>query len=85
MRHCPGFGTNNMQVLLFGLIAEKAGVDRLTVDASTMHELRNALAVRIPDLDGLSHAIAVDRCIVHDNRPLTGSEEIAVLPPFAGG
>jgi molybdopterin converting factor small subunit len=74
-----------MEVLLFGLIAEKAGTDRLEVEASSLAELRQRLAERIPELPGLSHAIAVDRTIVRGDGPLSGIEEIAVLPPFAGG
>lgn len=74
-----------MRVLLFGLIAEKAGADSIEVDASTLGALRTALKSRIPGLDAMSYAIAVDRAIVREDRPLTGSEEIAVLPPFAGG
>lgn len=74
-----------MVVLLFGLIAEKAGAVRLELEASTLSELRARLAERIPELSALSHAIAVDRVIMKEDRSLTGSEEIAVLPPFAGG
>ncbi len=74
-----------MEVLLFGMIAEKAGADRITVSATSLHDLRQALVQRIPELEKLSYAIAVDRRIVHDDVPLTGNEEIAVLPPFAGG
>lgn len=74
-----------MRVLLFGLIAEKAGTDRLEMQAGSLDELRGMLAQRIQGLEALSHAIAVDRFIMHDDLPLTGDEEIAVLPPFAGG
>jgi molybdopterin converting factor small subunit len=74
-----------MEVLLYGLIAEKAGASKLDLQATTMVELRARLAERIPELPAFSHAIAVDRVIVRDDRSLTGSEEIAVLPPFAGG
>lgn len=74
-----------MKVLLFGVIAEMAGTDRLDLEASSLAELRQRLCERIPELPGLSHSIAVDRTIVHADRPLAGSEEIAVLPPFAGG
>jgi molybdopterin converting factor small subunit len=74
-----------MEVLLFGMIAERAGTDRLQLDVASLHELRQHLTERIPGLSGISHAIAVDRTIVHDDRQLSGSEEIAVLPPFAGG
>lgn len=74
-----------MNVLLFGLIAEKAGTDQVQVVVTSVRELRIALEQRIPELSVLSHAIAVDRIIVHQDMPLTGNEEIAVLPPFAGG
>ena len=81
--HTLSFGA--MDILLFGMIAEKAGMDQITVEASTLVGLRRSLEQRIPDLAKLSYAISVDRMIVHGDRPLTGSEEIAVLPPFAGG
>lgn len=74
-----------MDIKLFGLIAEKAGTDSLRVSAGDMHELRKVLEERIEGLAGLSYAIAVDRKIVRDNVKLGGSEEIALLPPFAGG
>lgn len=74
-----------MRVLLFGMIAEKAGTDAIEVEASTLGALRAALRSRIRGLDAMSYAIAVDRAIVREDRPLDGSEEIAVLPPFAGG
>ena len=74
-----------MDVLLFGIVAEKAGTTRMRVDAGSVAALRDALHTRIPALAGLSYAIAVDRRIVHGDRMLTGTEEIAVLPPFAGG
>lgn len=74
-----------MRILLFGMIAERAGTDRLDVEAATLGELKHTLAQRIEGLDKLRYAIAVDRRIVKDDMPLTGKEEIALLPPFAGG
>ena len=74
-----------MRILLFGMIAERAGTERMDVEAATLGELRHSLAQRIEGLDNLRYAIAVDRRIVKDDMPLTGKEEIALLPPFAGG
>jgi len=74
-----------MRILLFGMIAERAGSERLDVEAATLGELKHTLAQRIEGLDKLRYAIAVDRRIVKDDMPLTGKEEIALLPPFAGG
>jgi molybdopterin converting factor small subunit len=74
-----------MEVLLFGILAEKAGSDRLQLQVRSIHELKNELSRRIQDLDRYTYAIAVDRKIVQDDRQLLGTEEIAILPPFAGG
>ncbi|MCC7503577.1 MAG: MoaD/ThiS family protein [Flavobacteriales bacterium] len=74
-----------MQVLLFGMIAEKAGADRIQVDASSLDQLRTRLVERVEGLATMSYAIAVDRRVVQQDMPFTGTEEIAVLPPFAGG
>ncbi len=74
-----------MKVLLFGLIAEKAGSDHMEIPATSTADLDRQLQDRIRGLKGLSYSIAIDRTIVHGDRALSGSEEIAVLPPFAGG
>ena len=74
-----------MEVLLFGLIAERAGARTLELSAVSTNELRLRLAERIEGLAALSYAIAVDRRLVMGDVPLNGSEEVAVLPPFAGG
>lgn len=74
-----------MKVLLFGMIAEQAGTAETSGSARSLLALRSELEQRIPGLAGMRYAIAVDRRIVQDDMPLTGSEEIALLPPFAGG
>ncbi len=74
-----------MKVLLFGILAEKAGADMLELEVESTLGLRQRLSEQVPDADLLSYAIAVDRRIVHDDIRLTGNEEIALLPPFAGG
>lgn len=74
-----------MKVLLFGMIAEKAGATELAVQASSLAQLKQVLEERIAGLERMSYAIALDRRITRDDVKLTGAEEIAVLPPFAGG
>jgi molybdopterin converting factor small subunit len=74
-----------MNVLLFGIIAEKAGREHLTITAADTRELRSRLAEEMPFLAALSYAIAVDRRVLKEDRVLSGREEIALLPPFAGG
>ncbi len=74
-----------MRVLLFGMIAEKAGATEVEVTAISTHALKRGLEQRIPGLERMSYAVAVDRRVVKEDTPLTGKEEIALLPPFAGG
>ncbi|MCB0764557.1 MAG: MoaD/ThiS family protein [Flavobacteriales bacterium] len=74
-----------MRVMLFGVVAEIVGDSALVIDSASTFALRGALNERFPDLQELTWSIAVDRRIEHGDRVLTGSEEIAVLPPFAGG
>lgn len=74
-----------MEVLLFGVIAEKAGSNRLSISAPDTSSLMHALEQRIEGLSKLSYALAVDRKITNGIVELNGSEEIALLPPFAGG
>lgn len=71
--------------MLFGVLAEKAGSASLDLYAASISALRDQLRDRIEGFDRMSYAIAVDRRIVRDDVPLTGQEEVAVLPPFAGG
>jgi molybdopterin synthase sulfur carrier subunit len=74
-----------MRVLLFGMIAEKAGRGVITSSATSTAALRREVEQRIAGLEKMSYALAVDRRLVKDDIPLTGDEEIALLPPFAGG
>ncbi|MCC6841185.1 MAG: MoaD/ThiS family protein [Flavobacteriales bacterium] len=74
-----------MEVKLFGMIAEKAGAETIAVAAGTVRELRQAAEARIDGLAAMSYAIAVDRRIADDALKLDGNEEVALLPPFAGG
>jgi molybdopterin synthase sulfur carrier subunit len=77
--------SGTMKILLFGMIAEKAGASKLELNAGSTAALRAALEQRIPGLDRMSYALAVDRRITQADVPLHGHEEIALLPPFAGG
>ena len=74
-----------MRVQLFGIIAEKMGAAEVEIAASTTHGLKRAVEKLIPGLDKMSYSLAVDRRVVHNDIALNGSEELALLPPFAGG
>lgn len=74
-----------MEVRLYGIIAEQAGTEHVNVDASNTDQLVEQLEERIIGLSQLSYAVAVQRKLVSGNVKLQGHEEVALLPPFAGG
>lgn len=74
-----------MNVRLFGILAEKAGTGSIELNAGSIHQLIEELHNYITDLNDHRYSIAVDRRIVQGDVLLTGQEEIALLPPFAGG
>ncbi|MDQ3100896.1 MAG: MoaD/ThiS family protein [Bacteroidota bacterium] len=74
-----------MKVRLFGILAEKAGTDLIDVDAHSTTDIIKELGAHINDLSNYSFSIAVDRKIIYGDVVLSGNEELAVLPPFAGG
>ena len=74
-----------MEVLLFGMIAEEAGAERIDVDCKDIDELISGVEAVVPTVRRLSYAVTIDRKIVTGNRKLSGKEEVALLPPFAGG
>lgn len=74
-----------MKVLLYGIIAEKAGAASIEVEAGDTTALRAALNEKIDGLNSISYSLAIDRVLTHNKKQLNGNEEVAALPPFAGG
>ena len=79
-----------VEVRAFGGVADRAGLTVLPVelpDGATVADLRAALARAHPDVALLMPrcAVAVDLEVAADDVVLHGGEEVAVLPPVAGG
>ena len=79
-----------MELLLFGITKDITGTNRLIVPVSegisTVGALKQWLAQQYPALGKLrSLAVAVDNEYAKDDQPLTGSNEIALIPPVSGG
>jgi len=50
-----------------------------------LDRLMKVLKERHPGLAGVRFSVSVNRRLVHDNSPIADGDEIALLPPFAGG
>jgi molybdopterin synthase sulfur carrier subunit len=79
-----------MEVLLFGIVREIVGADKLSIPAEAQIEdvagLRTWLGQNYPQFNGLSSlAVAVDNEYAEDGQPLNNATAIALIPPVSGG
>ena len=74
-----------VNVLFFGSLNEAVGNKRLQVEASDTDVLRDQLAEEYPDLRDKMFTMAVNQTIVNRKTELNDGDEVALLPPYAGG
>jgi len=75
-----------VEVKYFGMLAEITGCnsEQLVISSPEITGLKEVLLNKYPDFVNKDFRIAQNQELVSDTALLTG-EEIAVLPPFAGG
>jgi len=72
--------------LFFGILADKAKYSSIDYEnGNTLDELKRNLKVKFPFLENAKFAIAVNQSVVNGNAKLNDNDEIALLPPYAGG
>jgi molybdopterin converting factor small subunit len=75
-----------INLIYFGSVMDITGTKTETFDApATLDELNKMLVSRFPKLSVVSYRLSVNRQLATDNRQLADGDEIALLPPFAGG
>ncbi len=75
-----------MKVIFFGRLKEIVGLKELQIEGfEKLSDLKNHLLERYPILKNETFAIAVNFEIVHSDIELNNNDEIALLPPIAGG
>ncbi len=71
------------------MLAEAVGCQEDEVQISTSQvsvvELTEAIIQKHPKLNTMSFKVAVNQSVVDTNLIITENDEIALLPPFAGG
>lgn len=75
-----------ISVKYYGIIAERTAKDFETFNFSDACD-KNILSALIENkynLEGIHYSIAVNRQI-NENQIITENDEVALLPPFAGG
>jgi molybdopterin synthase sulfur carrier subunit len=75
-----------MKVLFFGRLKESIGLDQVEVQGvKSVNELKRYLNENFPVLREEIFAIAVNYEIINDDIFLKEEDEIALIPPIAGG
>ena len=79
----------NLKVKYFGMLAESVGFQEdeilITTSQIAVDELKSAILMKHPTLNTMSFKVAVNQIIVDTDLIITENDEIALLPPFAGG
>ena len=75
-----------IKVLFFGVLAEVAGTSfRHYYDVSKLEDLRHRIADDYPEIVHYNFRIAHNNEITDGEASLKNGDEVAYLPPFAGG
>lgn len=74
------------KVLLFGILADAIGQPFIEVEeAKDTDALRRQLVVAYPALNMYPYVIAHNKKVINANQSIVQGDELALLPPFAGG
>ncbi len=75
-----------VKVLFFGVLAEVSGTTiKHYHDVKTVGDLMHRIHDDFPELVHYNFRISVNSEITSDDLPLKKGDEIALMPPFAGG
>ncbi|MDP1744960.1 MAG: MoaD/ThiS family protein [Bacteroidota bacterium] len=76
----------NIHVIFFGSLADLIGKSKLVVnDCTDVLSIKEKVICECPQLKDCVFLISVNRKLVKNNHALEEGNEVAFLPPFAGG
>ena len=73
-------------VLFFGVLSEVAGTGtKFYIDVESIEHLKIRISDDYPEMVHYNFRVSLNNEITEEDRPLKDGDEIAFLPPFAGG
>jgi len=76
----------SIKVLLFGAIKDHIGSSELELnDMDSTERVREYLEGEYPFISSTRYILALNQERVEGDRPVKDGDEIALMPPFAGG
>jgi molybdopterin synthase sulfur carrier subunit len=78
--------TMQVKVLFFGVLSEVAGTDcRHYNEVGSVNDLKIRILDEYPEIENYNYRISLNNTITTGNGLLKDGDEVALLPPFAGG
>ncbi|MBK8882636.1 MAG: MoaD/ThiS family protein [Bacteroidales bacterium] len=75
-----------VKVLFFGVLSEVAGTDcRHYMEVKSINDLKSRIIDEFPEIAHYNYRISLNSEIISSDRLLNENDEIALMPPFAGG
>jgi sulfur-carrier protein len=75
-----------VKVLFFGVLSEVAGTDcKHYMGVKSIDDLRLRILDEYPEIEHYNYRISLNHEILSGNRILNDRDEVALMPPFAGG
>jgi molybdopterin converting factor small subunit len=75
-----------VKVLFFGVLSEVAGTDcKHYIEVKSVYDLKTRILDEFPEIQHYNYRISLNNEIINKDLILNDKDEIALLPPFAGG
>ena len=76
----------NNKVLFFGILEDVVGSKEIIIsNINSSDELIKRIKYLYPELGNKTFQVSVNQQLINTNTTLNNGDEIALLPPFAGG
>jgi sulfur-carrier protein len=75
-----------VKVLFFGVLSEVTGTDyRHYLEVKSINDLKHRILDEHPEIEHYNYRISLNNEILNSDSNLNDGDEIAFMPPFAGG
>jgi sulfur-carrier protein len=74
-----------IRVMFFGVLSEVAGIDIKHYNVRSISDLKHRLEDEFPEIRHYNFRISLNNEIINSDKTLNDNDEVALLPPFAGG
>jgi sulfur-carrier protein len=76
----------SVRILFFGRLKDVTGKESIIFDSiEDIDSVRRNLSDSFPDMSNEIFAVALNQEIVNGNKQISDGDEVALLPPIAGG